>query len=129
MKTLTVDGELSLSTAHGDARRHVDGNAAERTSIQSPVDGQDSQVAAVLVAATGVGQSAVIQCPVELDELAAGHITAQAEVLSFNDDLTYGRRVKVEAVLTAAEACKYCNHIKHIYSTHPQPIKFCDSSY
>jgi len=99
---LTVDSELSLSTAHSNACRHVNSHTAEWAAVQSLVHAQYTKVTAVLVTSTGVGQGPVVQGPVELDELSTGHVTAQSEVLSLDNDLADWRRVKVETVLATA---------------------------
>jgi len=100
-ENLTVDGELRLCAAHGNASGHIDGYTTERSSVERPVDGQYTQVTRVLVAATGVGQRPVIQCPVELDVMTTGHVTTQQHVLALDHHLTDRRGVEVETVLTA----------------------------
>ena len=126
---LTVYSELGVSTAHSNAGRDVDGYTAEWPGVQRPVDRQYTQVTAVLVASTGVGQAPVVQGPVKPDELATGHVTAQSQVLSLDDDLADRRRVKVEAVLTAAVSRqRYTTHIKsitHIYAPDGSPNYQC----
>jgi len=108
---LTQYIKAGLSAADRYSGWYVDGDAAKRAQVESPVDGQYPKVTRVLISASRVDQCPAVEGPVERDISTTRDVTTEPEVFPLDDVLADRSRVEVEAILRP----RFLDHHWRIY--------------
>ena len=98
-EVLTQYIEPRLGATDSYSGWYIDGDAAERSQVQSPVDRQYPKVTRVLITAGRVDQCPSVEGPVESDVSSTGDVTSETEVFSLDDVLTDWCWVEIETIL------------------------------